>query len=93
MPAAGPVLDPGLPGKVISPTQLEDAASCPFRHFLKRGLGVQAIESGERDHDAWLNPLLKGTLLHDLYARLLRRCRTFSRPPAAGRRRAVASRG
>ena len=79
VPAAGPVLDPGQPGKVISPTQLEDAASCPFRHFLKRGLGVQAIESGERDHDVWLNPLLRGTLLHDLYARLLRRCRTATR--------------
>jgi ATP-dependent helicase/nuclease subunit B len=80
VPAAGLVLDPGLPGLVISPTQLEDAAGCPFRHFLKRGLGVDAIESGERDRDVWLNPLLRGSLLHDLYANLLRRCR------AAGRR-------
>jgi hypothetical protein len=79
VPAAGAVLDPGLPGLVISPTQLEDAAECPFRHFLKRGLGVDAIESGERDRDVWLNPLLRGSLLHDLYAGLLRRCRTARR--------------
>jgi hypothetical protein len=84
VPAAGAALDPGLPGTVISPTQLEEAAECPFRHFLKRGLGVDAIESGERDRDIWLNPLLRGSLLHDLYAALLRRCRT-------DRRRAEAS--
>jgi ATP-dependent helicase/nuclease subunit B len=79
VPAAGAVLDPGLEGIVISPTQLEEAAECPFRYFLKRGLGVDAIESGERDRDVWLNPLLRGSLLHDLYAGLLRRCRTGGR--------------
>jgi ATP-dependent helicase/nuclease subunit B len=79
VPAAGAALDPGRAGLVISPTQLEDAAECPFRHFLKRGLGVDAIESGERDRDVWLNPLLRGSLLHDLYASLLRRCRAASR--------------
>ena len=79
VPTAGAVLDPGLPGIVISPTQLEEAAECPFRFFLKRGLGVDAIESGERDRDVWLNALLRGSLLHDLYASLLRRCRADSR--------------
>ncbi len=79
VPAAGAVLDPGREGVVISPTQLEEAAECPFRYFLKRGLGVDAIESGERDRDVWLNPLLRGSLLHDLYASLLRRCRTAGR--------------
>ncbi|MEO7189428.1 MAG: PD-(D/E)XK nuclease family protein [Vicinamibacterales bacterium] len=84
VPAAGPKLDPCRDDLVISPTQLEDAASCPFRHFLRRGLGVEAIESGERDRDVWLDPLLRGSLLHDLYAGLLRRCR------AGGRRVSVA---
>jgi ATP-dependent helicase/nuclease subunit B len=82
VPAAGAVLDPGRPDVVVSPTELEEAAECPFRHFLKRGLGVDAIESGERDRDVWLNPLLRGVLLHDLYARLLRRCRTAARRAA-----------
>jgi ATP-dependent helicase/nuclease subunit B len=79
VPEAGPVLDPCQPGRVVSPTSLEDAAKCPFRYFLKHGLGVNAIESGERDRDVWLDPLLRGSLLHDLYAELLRRCRAANR--------------
>ena len=79
VPAAGPVLDPCANELVISPTQLEDAAKCPFRHFLRRGLGVDAIESGERDRDVWIDPLMRGSLLHDLYAALLRRCRSDNR--------------
>jgi hypothetical protein len=79
VPAAGPVLDPCANEIVVSPTQLEGAAECPFRHFLKRGLGVDAIEAGDRDRDVWLDPLLRGSLLHDLYASLMRRCRTKQR--------------
>jgi ATP-dependent helicase/nuclease subunit B len=79
VPDAGPVLDPCAAGRVVSPTQLEEAAECPFRFFLRRGLGVDAIESGERDRDVWLDPLLRGSLLHDLYAELLRRCRAEGR--------------
>jgi ATP-dependent helicase/nuclease subunit B len=79
VPAAGPVLDPCAPGRVVAVTQLEDAASCPFRYFLRRGLGVDAIEAGERDRDMWITALDRGSLLHDLYAQLLRRCRDAKR--------------
>ena len=79
VPAAGSILDPANPTRVVSPTQLEDAAACPYRYFLRRGLGVAAIESGDRDAEVWLNPLLRGSLLHDLYAGLMRRCRTEKR--------------
>ena len=72
-------LDPFTGTAVVSPTQLEDAASCPFRHFLRRGLGVDAIEAGDRERDIWIDPLLRGSLLHDLYAALLRRCRAANR--------------
>ncbi len=82
VPAAGSVLDPCRPGAIVSPTQLEDAAACPLRYFLRRGLGIAAIEAGDRDRDVWIDHLLRGSLLHDLYARLLRRCR-------AGQRRVV----
>ena len=81
VPEAGPVLDPAQSGTVVSATQLEKAAECPFRHFLERGLGVRAIESGERDRDVWLNPLIRGSLLHDLYAGFLQRCLDDSRTP------------
>jgi ATP-dependent helicase/nuclease subunit B len=83
VPAAGSALDPAAATRIVSPTQLEDAASCPFRYFLRRGLGVDAIESGDRDRDVWLDPLIRGTLLHDLYARFWRRCRQEGRRPVA----------
>jgi ATP-dependent helicase/nuclease subunit B len=79
VPAAGSILDPASPDRVVSPTQLEDAASCPYRYFLRRGLGIAAIESGDRAREVWLNPLLRGSMLHDLYAGLMRHCRKEKR--------------
>lgn len=84
VPEAGVALDPAQPDMVVSPTQLEGAAACPFRHFLRRGLGVEAIETGERDRDIWLNPLIRGSLLHDLYAEFHTRCRDDNRQPNEG---------
>ena len=84
VPAAGLALDPCTASRVVSPTQLEEAAACPFRYFLRRGLRLDAIESGERDRDVWLDPLIRGTLLHDLFAQFWRRCRDENRRPTAG---------
>ena len=42
VPDAGPVLDPAAPENLFSVTELERAAECPFRFFLKRGLGSAA---------------------------------------------------
>ncbi len=81
--AAGPSLDPCAPGNVYSVTELEKAAECPFRFFLKRGLGVRPVDERERDNDVWLDPLTRGSELHDIYAALLRRCRDESRRPDA----------
>src|SRR6185295_14812587 len=52
---------------------------CPFRFFLKRGLGIRPLDERERDRDVWLDPLTRGSELHDLYASLLRRCREAGR--------------
>ena len=79
VPAAGKTLDPALPTRVVSPTQLEEVGSCAFRFFLTRGLGVHAIDSGERDRDVWLTALIRGSLLHEMYETLLRRCREDGR--------------
>jgi ATP-dependent helicase/nuclease subunit B len=87
VPEAGLVLDPAAAGVVVSPTRLEGAAKCPFKFFLERGLGVKAIESGERSRDAWLDPLIRGSLLHDLYAGCLRRCRDETRRASVGKDR------
>jgi RecB family exonuclease len=75
VPEAGVVLDPCAPHNSFSVTDLEGAASCPFRFFLKRGLGLRAVDERERDKDIWLDALTRGSELHDLYATLLRHCR------------------
>ena len=41
VPDAGKVLDPCAPANAFSVTELEGAAGCPFRLFLKRGLGLR----------------------------------------------------
>jgi ATP-dependent helicase/nuclease subunit B len=80
-PAAGAALDPLTTGRQVSATMLEDAAVCPQRFFLRRGLRVDPVPDADRDRDAWLDPRLRGAELHDLYAVLMRRCRSESRRP------------
>ena len=81
VPAAGSALDPCAPGTVLSVTELESAAGCPFRFFLKRGLGIRPVDERDRDRDVWLDPLTRGSELHDLYAAFLRRARDLNRRP------------
>jgi hypothetical protein len=84
VPIAGLALDPCAAETVYSVTELEKAAECPFRFFLKRGLGVRPVDDRERDKDIWLDPLTRGSELHDLYAALLRRTRDEGRRPNKG---------
>jgi len=81
VPDAGPALDPCAPETVYSVTELENSSECPFRFFLKRGLGLRPVDERERDKDIWLDPLRRGSELHDLYAALLRRARDENRRP------------
>ncbi len=80
--AAGPLLDPRTSGVVVSATRLERLATCPFRYFLEHGLGLEEADDVERDQDRWLDPLTRGSELHDLYATVMRRLRED--PDAAG---------
>jgi PD-(D/E)XK nuclease superfamily len=79
---AGPLLDPSSTGRPVSATTLEGAAKCPLRFFMQQGLGVRPIEEGESDADLWLDPALKGSELHALYARVMRAIRADNRKPA-----------
>jgi len=81
VPEAGKALDPCNGVGSLSVTTLEGAASCPFRFFLERGLGLRPVDGRERDRDVWLDPMTRGAELHDLYAALLRRCRDADRRP------------
>jgi hypothetical protein len=65
----------------VSASTLESAAKCPFRFFLQHGLGVWPLEETEPDAEAWLTPLMKGSELHALFARILRDVRDQSRAP------------
>jgi hypothetical protein len=75
VPEAGPRLDPRQSGRVVSATALEGLAKCPFSYFLQRGLGLEAIEDAEPDCDRWIDPMTRGSLLHGLYADILREVR------------------
>lgn len=79
VPDAGIALDPIAEGNVLSATQLEHAAECPFRHFLQRALGVRPLDERQKDQDVWLDPLTRGGELHDLFARFMRRMRDENR--------------
>jgi ATP-dependent helicase/nuclease subunit B len=79
VPEAGTVLDPCVREGALSATQLEGAAQCPFRYFLERGLQVSAIDDGAREQDLWLDPLTRGSLMHELFATFMRRCRDENR--------------
>lgn len=68
-------LDPRQSGRPISPTAIEELAKCPFRYFLKRGLRLEPSKDIERDPGAWLDPLRRGSLLHEVFAAFLRDCR------------------
>jgi RecB family exonuclease len=81
VPEAGKSLDPCGNGHALSVTDLESAAACPYRFFLKRGLGLRPVDDKERDRDVWLDPLTRGSELHDIYASLLRRGRDAGRRP------------
>ncbi len=83
VPAAGSVLDPARNDRTMSATTLENAAACPFRYFLSRGLGVEPIGEAERQADVWLDALTRGSELHALYAAIMREVRAEGKWPPA----------
>jgi ATP-dependent helicase/nuclease subunit B len=75
VPQAGAVLDPTVADRVMSVTTLEDAAACPYRFFLKRGLGLEPLAGSDRQSDVWLTPQTRGIELHAIYAAVMREVR------------------
>lgn len=85
VPEAGPILDPRVSGAAVSPTSLEDLAKCPFRYFLERGLGLDSVEEAAPNPDVWLDPMTRGTILHELYATIMREIRDRREAPEPAR--------
>ena len=69
--------------RVLGHRAREARRAVRIRFFLKRGLGLRPVDERERDKDVWLDPLTRGSELHDIYAALLRRCRDAGRRPDA----------
>jgi ATP-dependent helicase/nuclease subunit B len=70
---AAAALDLAGKDRVLSATTLESASACPFRYFLRYGLGLDVVDERAPDPDVWLDPLTRGSALHEVYAALLRR--------------------
>ena len=58
----------GSEGRMLSPSQLETWAACPYRYFLGRVLGVQGAADEEEDE---ISPLERGSLVHRVLERFV----------------------
>ncbi|MEX1182846.1 MAG: PD-(D/E)XK nuclease family protein [Gemmatimonadota bacterium] len=59
-------------GRVVSATELQTLGSCPHRYLLRHVLHVRKPQHPQHAPDAWLSPVEKGRLMHELYDRTLR---------------------
>lgn len=73
VPLAGADLDPIAPtGKVLSSNGLETTGACPRRFFYRYALEIASPEELLVDPERWLDPLLTGSLLHELFEEYVR---------------------
>lgn len=63
---------PWLSRRILSCSQIEYLASCPFAYFLKYVLGVYPPDEVSFDPTRWLDPLGRGNLLHNLFCGFMR---------------------
>ena len=75
-----PQYDPAA-GGVVSASQLETLAGCPYRYFLRYVLRLRPSEGFAEDPSRWLNPLDFGSLLHDLFCDFMRQLQEEGRRP------------
>lgn len=75
-------LDPRLnSATVVSASRLEGLGACPLRYLHQGVLKLYPPEDPELDPDRWLDPLVRGSLLHDVYERTLRGARSSGVKP------------
>ncbi|HEU0022890.1 MAG TPA: PD-(D/E)XK nuclease family protein, partial [Dehalococcoidia bacterium] len=73
---------PGLGRTVFSPTRLERWANCPFSYFLGNVLGIGSLDRPEEIYS--ITALEKGTLVHQILERFLRRVSGAGTIPGPG---------
>jgi ATP-dependent helicase/nuclease subunit B len=70
------LLDPRRnPERVVSSTMLSALGECPLRYLHRYVLGLKPADDPVLDPAAWLTPLERGSLLHELYEHSLERGR------------------
>jgi len=83
VPEAGIDHDPFKPdGTVLSANRLERLGACPMEYFFKYVLKIEPPEEHGIDPGVWLDPLQKGTLLHEVFREFMSRLHNRERPPA-----------
>jgi len=61
---------------VLSASRLEDLGACPLRYLFKNVLRLRPPDDPTLDPDRWLDPLQRGSLLHQVYERTLARAKS-----------------
>ena len=88
--AAAGELDPRVTLQPVSPSALENLASCSLRWFYANALNARPPEDTVFDPMMWLNVLERGSALHRIYQRLVD-ARLYEQAPSAARRTAVSA--
>lgn len=66
--------DPRLnPNKTMTAGKLETLAKCAYAYFLKEVLKIKPVEDFLFDYNTWLNPAVRGSLLHSIFEKFYKR--------------------
>jgi ATP-dependent helicase/nuclease subunit B len=80
-----PELDPRVTGKPQSASRLQELAKCPFSYFLRSVLYLEPPRSIERDASRWLDPMMAGSLLHEVFRLFFEKITQAGEKPEAAR--------
>jgi RecB family exonuclease len=79
-------VDPVAGGKaVMSASRLESLARCPFAYFLRYVLRVEPPEEVAFDRSRWLDPLQRGSLVHEILCEFMTRVKERGETVASDR--------
>ncbi len=67
VPSAGRDSDPVSRHTPLSPSRLENYGQCPLSFFFGNILGLKLPEEFKYDPDIWLDPMSRGSILHEVF--------------------------
>ncbi|MFC4322922.1 PD-(D/E)XK nuclease family protein [Litchfieldia salsa] len=66
----------------ISAGKLEMLATCPYSYFLQVVLNIKPIEDTVYTQERWLDPVARGTLLHEVFELFYRKLQELNEKPS-----------